>query len=89
MHNNRKYFPLTAESSAATSALRGIPQEPIKEQYDVLLDIQNFIYTTPKVIYTDDVKKIWAYTIINYDITMLVTRSKTSAGYFWEFGVEE
>lgn len=62
---------------------------PIKTQYDVLLDILDFTYTTPKEIYKDSVKKTWSYTIIDYDITMLVTKSKTSAGYFWEFEVEE
>jgi hypothetical protein len=63
--------------------------EPIKTQYDVLLDIQRLTYTTPKVIYHDSVKKTWSYTIMDYDITMLVTRSETSAGYFWEFAVDE
>jgi hypothetical protein len=82
-----KLFNLAAGETFGT--VSSIYVEPIKEQYDALFDIQDLIYTTPKVIYTDDVKKIWAYTIINYDITMLVTRSETSAGYFWEFGVEE
>jgi hypothetical protein len=80
-------FNLVASETFGT--VSSIYVGPIKEQYDVLLDIQNFTYTTPKVIYTDSVKKTWSYTIITYDITILVTRSETSAGYLWEFEVEE
>lgn len=82
-----RLFSLAASETLGT--VSPVYVAPIKEQYDVLLDIQRLTYTTPKVIYTDGVKKTWSYTIVNYDITMLITRSKTSAGYFWEFEVEE
>jgi hypothetical protein len=80
---------LSFAASETLGTVSSIYIEPIKTQYDDLPEIQDFTYTTPKETYRDAVKKVWSYTIIDYDITMLVTRSETSAGYFWEFEVEE